>query len=84
MTTAGEPRLGPVLGWMAAFVVLGAFPFYLVWSFLNELLAGGFEARSAGLALLGFLVLAALLRVVVRRIRRWEGVKNPSSGRDAA
>lgn len=72
MSPAGEPRLGPVLGWLAFFVVVGAFPFYLVWSFVNHALAGHIEAGRAGLALLGLLVLLGLLALVARRIGRWE------------
>lgn len=59
-------------GWMALFVVLGSPLVFLVWRFVNELLAGEFRAGSATLAAGGLVGLIGLLAVVARKIRRWE------------
>lgn len=62
-----------VLLWMMLFVVLGAPFVFLIWEFVNELLAGRIAAGRAGLALVGAIGLGVVLSLVARRVRRWEG-----------
>ncbi len=64
-------RTGALIGFIAAFVVVGAPMVYYLWTTINELLAGRFEAsRLLGTLaiLLIFLLLLGMLSRAIRRI----------------
>jgi hypothetical protein len=64
-------RTGALIGFIAAFVVVGAPLVYYLWTTINELLAGHFDAgRLLGTAgiLLIFLLLLGMLSRAIRRI----------------
>ena len=67
------PGTGEILLWMALFVVVGAPFVYLVWQFVNHLLAGRFALGELALAVVGLVGARVVLRAVARRASRWEG-----------
>lgn len=71
--TGTAPGTGRLLAWMALAVIAGAPFIYLIWEFINHLLAGRFVAREAGLALVGLAGAWGVLRLVARRVSGWEG-----------
>ena len=66
------PSSGQLLGWMTIFVAIGIPMVYFIWEFVNELLLGRFNPGSAITALVFLLLLVVWLRVLARRIRRWD------------
>ncbi|HEY7636950.1 MAG TPA: hypothetical protein VH763_15480 [Gemmatimonadales bacterium] len=70
---------GSILG----FVLVGTPLVAYVWETLNRLLAGHFEGRQFAVAVLGALLLAALLRFLARTLWRWEqsSPRSPTSRR---
>lgn len=70
--SGSEKGVGPIIGWMSLFVVLGAPFVYLIWEFINEALSGRFELSAAGLAVLGVAGVLGVLRLVAKRAARWE------------
>lgn len=77
MSDGGEPGVGGLLLRMGVFVALGAPLVFLVWRFMNGLLAGRPDPAAglqAGFAAVG---LVLLLVVLGRRVRRWHGSDSP-------
>ena len=66
------PGTGTLIAAMLGFVVVGAPMVYYLWSTVNELLAGHFDARRAGISIIVLLIFLGLLSILTRSIRRWE------------
>ena len=69
-TSVGTGRLTL---WIGVFVLLGAPLLFFVWRFVNEILSGRFTGSHALVAAAGLGGLLALLWLVARSVRRWEG-----------
>jgi hypothetical protein len=63
---------GALMVAMLAFVIPGAPLVYYLWTTLNEVLAGRFDAGRLLLSALVLLIFLGLLRILSRSIRRWE------------
>jgi hypothetical protein len=70
--SARDGSVGKTMGWMIAFILIGAPFVYLIWDFVNHLLSGRFELATFGLALVGAGGLTVVLRFVARRAASWE------------
>jgi hypothetical protein len=70
---------GSILG----FVLVGTPLVGYLWETLNRLMAGHFEGRRVAIALVGTVLLAALLRLLARSLLQWErpGPETPVAGR---
>ena len=72
-TDSGQgPGTAGLIGAMLLFVVAGAPLVYYLWSTVNELLAGHFDAPRFGVSVVVFLIFLGLLGILTRSIRRWE------------
>jgi hypothetical protein len=67
-----EPGLGTgaLIGFIAAFVVVGAPMVYYLWTTINELLAGHFETPRLLITVAILLIFLLLLGMLSRAIRR--------------
>lgn len=63
---------GALIGAMLLFVVVGAPMVYYLWTTINELLAGHFQAVRLGISIIVLLIFLGLLGILTRSIRRWE------------
>ena len=57
---------------MGLFVVLGVPMVFFIWRFVNDLLSGRFVASEAALALGLLILFLVFLRLLARRVRRWD------------
>lgn len=65
------PRPAVIVGTVLGFAALGTPLFLYVWETLNGLLSGHGSAARVALALPALALLALLLRLLARRLRRW-------------
>lgn len=63
---------GALIGAMLLFVVLGGPMVYYLWSTINEVLAGHFDAGRLAITAGVLLIFLGLLGILTRTIRRWE------------
>jgi hypothetical protein len=68
----GNMGTGALIGAMLLFVVVGAPMVYYLWSTLNEVLAGHFQAGRIAISVVVLLIFLGLLNILTRSIRRWE------------
>lgn len=70
-TSEGSGFAGLMAG-MGLFVIIGIPMVFFIWRYVNDILSGRFVAAEAALAL-GLLVLfLVFLRLLARRVRRWD------------
>jgi hypothetical protein len=72
----GESKEGPGLAGlmigMGVFVIIGIPMVFYIWRFINVLLSGRFVLGDAVVAAVLLIVFIGFLRVLGRRVRRWD------------
>ncbi len=77
MSESDAPSLWRLIAIAAAFVIIGSFLVAYLWETANQLLAGHFDSRMVVLAIPVAAVLAGLLVLLARTLRRMNGERDP-------
>lgn len=73
MQRPGEPSGGQIVGWLVVFTLVGVPLVSYLWGTLNDALAGHVVRSRLLLAVPALVVFVAVLVVMSRRVRAWDG-----------
>lgn len=69
---SAPPGVGGLLAGMGVFVIVGFPMVFFIWQFINEILSGRFIPLDAALAAVFLILFIGFLRVLAKRVRRWD------------